>query len=131
MNTAKTTEIRTNILPGTLLRDEYAMSVRPAISNSRVVNPFPSFVMIWITSSSTICSLPVRLNFFKCWQLSAIRRTVFPLNPCWKKTPLLFTLNKSVFIFALISRYYTHNFIKLNHNEDVFYKHFPFCLIYL
>jgi hypothetical protein len=22
------------------------------------------------------------LNFFKCWQLSAIRRTVSPLRPC-------------------------------------------------
>ena len=63
------------------LRYKYATSVRRAPYKTRVVNCFPSFLITWITSSSGSLT-PRRLNFFKCWQLSAIRRTVFPLNSC-------------------------------------------------
>jgi hypothetical protein len=68
------------------------------------------------------------LSFFKCWQLSAIRRTVFPLKPCWKEN-VSFTLTKTGHFVALITRHYTYNCIKLMPNKEVFYTHFLFCLV--
>ena len=112
-----------------LLRYEYATSVRPTPNKTRVVSCFPSFLITWIISSSSICITPSRLSFFKCWQLSAIKRTVSPLNPCWKEN-ICFTLTKSVLIVALITRHYTYNSIKLMHNKEVFFMHFPFRLLY-
>jgi hypothetical protein len=44
--------------------------------------------------------------------LSAIKRTVSPLNPCWKEN-ISFTLTKSVLIVVLITGHYTYNCIKL------------------
>ena len=62
------------------LKYEYATSVRSLPYKNRAVNCFPSFLITWITSSSPSVVTPIRINFFKCWQLSAIRQTVFPLN---------------------------------------------------
>ena len=103
------------------------MRLRPY--NTRVVNCFPSFMITWITTSS-IRLTPPSLSFFKSWQLSAIRRTVSPLNPCWKEN-ISVTLTKTVLTVVLITRYYTYNYIQLMHNKEVFYSHFPFLLIYL
>ena len=113
-----------------LLRYEYATSVKIFPSNTRVVNCFPSFLITWITSSSKICSTPYSLNFFKCWQLSAIRRTVIPFNPCWKEN-ISFSSTKSQHTVVLVTSHYTYNCIKLMHNKKVFYTHIIFCLLYL
>ena len=77
-----------------LLRYEYATSVRSLPSKTRVVNCFPSLSITCITSSSSISITKSRLSFFKCSQLSAIRRTVSPLNFCWKETSLLLWLKQ-------------------------------------
>ena len=100
------------------LRHKYATSVRCIPHNSRVVNCFPSVLITWITSSSVSVTTR-RLNFFKCWQLSAIRRTVVPLNPCWKEN-ITFTSSKTVLIVVLITVHYTYNCITLMHNKEVF-----------
>ena len=110
------------------LRYKYAKSVRWYPNNTRVVNCFPSFLITWITSSSSsICLTPLRLNFFKCWQLSTIRRTVSPLNPCGKEN-ISFTSTKTVLKVVLITVHYTYNCIKLMHNKEVFYTHFAVLL---
>jgi len=113
-----------------LLRYKYTTSVRALPPKTRVVNCFPSFLMTWITSSSQIVLLEqYMLSFFKCWQLSAIRRAVCPLNPIWKEN-IPFTLTKRVFKVVLFTKHYTFNCVKLMHNEEVFFTHFPFCLLY-
>ena len=110
------------------LRYEYATSVRFFASNSRVVSCFPSFSITWITSSS-ISRTPASLSFFKCWQLSAITQTFSALNSYWKEN--IFYLEKNELIVVLITTHYSHNCTKLMHNREVFYTHFPFCLLYL
>jgi len=112
-----------------IIRYKYATSVRSSPEKPRVVNCFPSLLITWITSES-VSLTPYRLNFFKCWQLSAIRQTVFPLNPCWKEN-ISFDSNKTVLIFVLITKHYTYNCTKLMHNKKVFYTLFNFCLLYL
>jgi len=102
-----------------LLRYEYATSVRPAPHKNKVVNCFPSFLITWIISSSPIPGFqPSSFSFFKCWHLSAIWRTVFPLNSCWKED-ISFILTKRVLIVVLITGHYTYNCIKLMHNKEV------------
>ena len=112
-----------------LLRYEYATSVRPRPTNTRVVNCFPSLFTTWIISSS-ISSTTSSLSSFKCWQLSAIWRTVSPLNPCWKEN-ISFSWTTTVLTVVLITGHYTYSCIKLMHNKQPFYTHFPFCLLYL
>jgi len=68
---------------------------------------------------------PPRLNFFKFWQLSTIRRIVFPLNTCGKEN---ISLTARVLIVVLITVHYTYNCIKLMHNKEVFYTHFAVLL---
>lgn len=113
-----------------LLRYENAVSVRSSPSKISVVNCFPSFLMTWITSSSKICVTSSRLNFFKYWQLSAIRRTVLPLNPCWKENISL-ALTKRVLTVVFFTGHYTYNCIQLMHNKEVFCTYFPVCLLNL
>ena len=91
-----------------LCRYENATSVCLHPMKTKVVNCFPSFLITWITSSSQISSAESRFNFFKCWQLSAIRRTVSPLIPCWKEN-ISFDFNKRALVVVLISRYYKCN----------------------
>jgi hypothetical protein len=38
---------------------------------------------------------------------------------------------KRVLVVVLTTGHYTYNFIKLMHNKEVLYTHFPFCLFYL
>ena len=99
--------------------------MRPCPSKDRAVNCFPSFLITWITSSSSILLTPLRLSFFKCWQLSAIRRTVSPLNSCWKEN-IHFTFTETVPIKVLITEHYKYK--RLMHNKEVLYSHLPFSL---
>jgi len=109
-----------------LLRYKYATSVRSPPHKTRVVNCLPSFLTICITPSSKISVATSRINFFKFWHLSTMRRIVLPLNPGWKEN-IPFTLPKRVPIVVFITGHDSYNCTKLMHNEEVFYTHFPFC----
>jgi hypothetical protein len=93
-----------------LFRYKYATSVRPHPSKDRAVNCFPSFLITWITSLSSICVTPFSLSFTKCWQLSAIWRSAFPLNPC-RKVNVSYDLNDTEHTVLLIYRHYIYNCI--------------------
>ena len=113
------------------LRFVHVASVRPGTLKVRDINCPPSLLIKYITSSSSTTSVSLlRLNVFNCWQPSAIRRTAFPLTPCWKEN-ISFTLTKTALTVVLITEHYTYSCIKLMYNKEVCYPHFPFCLPYL